>query len=266
MRRLLVCGLVVVTLTACAGGSKSDARVRVTTTTESAETRTWVAAAEHGVLSDPQRPRSFTASDAACLSHALVDTITVARLKAAGATLSDLSDPNKNLPPKLASLLPSSNQLALAAEIQACSGFSKVFGDAFAQQFVQQVNKNYRPRPQQKECIATWFRSPPSRAMVARIVLSVKTTKKDDQDVAGLFMDCIGLAPLIEPSMHITLSNAEMTCINMLGRRTPAVRTALAQAIQTDTPLSGTSLMTVGVGLVSCLTPAHLIQIGTQHK
>ena len=264
MNRGLALLLPVVVLAACgsSGSSKPASAPQVSTTTvESAEARTWIAAAEKGLLADPSQGQSLTTADAACMSRALIDTITVDRLKAAGATLSDLSDPNKNLPPKLPSLLSPATKLAVGAAMQACPGFGRAIGGVFAQGFADQFNKGFQLDTPARNCITAWFQVPVRRALIAKMVLNVDPTSADSRDLASLILDCVGFGPLLAGALHVTLSPAENSCINVLARRDPGLVTGLANAMNGS---GGTDSVFVSFGkrAVGCLTPAHISQIG----
>src|SRR5262245_36636535 len=94
---------------------QSTSSTSSTSSTNAAEAKAWVDAATSGVLNDPDRPKTLTRADARCLAHALIDTLTVARLKGAGTTLADLRDPNGHLPTRLGTSTPTAVKIALGA-------------------------------------------------------------------------------------------------------------------------------------------------------
>ena len=86
----------------------------------------------------------MTAADATCLARALVATVTVERLKNAGASITDLSDPNKDLPASLATALPPATKVALGAAMQSCE-FGRLIGAVFADSIAQSIGGGYQP-------------------------------------------------------------------------------------------------------------------------
>lgn len=253
-----------VCLVACGGNSSNAARSASTTTTvASAEARAWVTAATTGLLSDPQRPKDLTPEKARCLAHALVDTITVARLTAAGTTLTDLSDPNKNLPPGVAASTPGSVKVALGAALQACD-VGRLLGATFAQGLAEGIQGGYRPDAKGTRCVELWFDAPAQRAVLANLVLHADLSMDEDQQLGGLMIDCLDFAQMMAPSMHLTLSTAERVCINAQARNDPELRSALAAKMHGGT--ANDVFAGFGLRVVPCLTRAHIAELRARGK
>jgi len=254
----------VVFLVACGGNSSNAGKSASTTTTvESAEARAWVSAATTGLLSDPQRPKDLTPAKARCMAHALVDTITVARLTAAGTTLTDLSDPNKNLPPGVAASTPGSVKAAFGAALQACD-VGRLLGVTFAQGLADGIQGGYRADANGTRCVALWFAAPAQRVVLANLLLHSELSMDDDQQLAGLMLDCLDFAQMLAPSMHLTFSTPERACIDTQARNDPELRAALAAKMHGGT--ANDVFAGFGLRIVRCLTRAHIAELRARGK
>jgi len=106
MRALCIAVIGLLFVAACGGSSFDASQPKATTTTtvaESPEAQVWIAAAARGV-ENGEAPKP-TPDVAQCMARALIDNVTVAKLKKAGVTKENLEDPNADLPPTLAPLL-----------------------------------------------------------------------------------------------------------------------------------------------------------------
>ena len=261
MRRLIVTGVCVVLLAAC-GGTSFKASVApptstTTTTVESAEAKAWVEAAVQGVLGDPEN--HMTRTDATCISRALVDTITVTRLKAAGTTLTDLSDSTKDLPPRLGASLPIATQLALGKAMQSCR-FGELIGPEITGGIADSISGGYRATVKENDCVATWFDAPAQRQLVADIILNSDPSASEAKDLAQLISRCLDVGAMMGSELKLTLSVAERECINRVARTDEHFLSGMASAIQGTGDAS--SLELFGASIVKCLTPTHVLQLG----
>jgi hypothetical protein len=260
--RPVVIGMSVVLVAACGGTSfKSSAPTASTTTTtvESAETKAWVAAAIQGLMSDPSTP--LARGDAACLSRALVDTVTVARLEAGGVTISDLSDPNANFPSGLTAGVPTDVQLRLGEAIQACR-FGRLIGGAFTDGIAQSIRGDYRVSAKENECVVRWFDAKAQRQLVADIILRPEPSAANSRSLVRLVLQCLDFAAMIEPSLGLTLSATERACVNAEARTDEQLKSALADEIRGTGTDARASYELFGARVVKCLTPEHILQIG----
>lgn len=273
MRRVLIIGLIIglcaVVLTACGSSSKSSSKsTKTTTTVESAETRTWSDAAAQGVLaSDSSSSEHITAADAACLGHALVDTITVVRLKSAGVTLGLLRDANGDLPAGLSGSLPLTTKQALGAAMQRC-GFGRLVGPVFATSFAGSFGHGYRVDAQSKQCMGNTLDAPAQRLLVADLVLSSSSRGPSAADTAGLakvLQRCLDWGAAFSLELKITPSAAETACMNRLARADARFGSSLAAEIS-GKPGAEQGFQLLGARLVKCLTPEHILQIGKAGK
>jgi len=229
-----------------------------TTTVESAETRLWVEAAANGVKNSPDMKAS--ASDAECLGRALVETLTVPRLQAAGVTTSNLADPNADLPPSLVASLSRPTMIALGTALQACGdGFLAAY---LAQSVAQDAGSWYALDAPTRACVNRWFSTPDHHALLASMVLNGQPKTAEASQLVDLIVTCLDVAALIAPSMQTTFSPTESACIDRLARADQAFRFALAAGI-TDSGNSGTTHAETlfGVRILKCLSPAHVLQI-----
>jgi hypothetical protein len=188
----------------------------------------------------------------------------VARFKAAGVTIADARNPNYDIPPKLGASLPRAQQVAVGAAVQACPSFGRVIADGFGQGMASEIKQGYRLDPQSRACISTWFDAPARRGLVAKMTLNTNPNAQDDSQLAGLVVDCIGMAPFAEEASHLSFTPAETTCINTLARNDSALRAGLTQVIETNGNGAGVAIDAFILRTFSCLTPAHILQIGKQ--
>jgi hypothetical protein len=225
---------------------------------ESAETRAWVAAAEAGVEGGTEL--KVSRADAQCLARALVETVTVARLKAAGVTLAELSDTNKDLPPRLARSLSPATKLALGRALQACGG--GFFGTTLAEGFAHEKGSRYRMDAAARGCVNRWFLSSDRVRIVAEAVLNEDPTKADSVQIADLIATCLDVAALLAPSFHFAFADTERACINQAARTSVTLRNALAGEISESSRSATTNAESLfGASVVKCLTPEHLLQM-----
>jgi hypothetical protein len=244
----------------CGGSSMPGATSKTTSTTvESVETRAWVAAAARGVQSSFNE--KLSAADAECLGRALVDTVRVDRLKAAGVTTKSLEDPNADLPAVLNASLPIADKQALGAAVEACG--DGIYGRLLAEGMADGVRSGYKLDAGSRACVNQWSSSPDHQVLIGTSVLTPKPTPAEAAQVADLIVTCLDVATLIAPSMHTTFSGAETACVNQLARTSPDLRTAFASEI------AGSANSTTrhqeelfGASIVKCLTPQHLLQLG----
>jgi len=245
----------------CGGsGSKAAAPTTTTSTTvESAETRAWVAAAVQGVENSPDM--KVSTADAECLGRALVETVTVERLKSAGVTKENLADPNADLPPRLGTSLAAADRKALGAALQACGG--GIFGSLIAAGLAEGIGNGYQLDSAAKTCVDRWFSSADRQMLIASSVLDTNLTASDASQFADLIVTCLDVASLIEPSMHIAFDSTERACVNQLARTSPQLRAALQLEMTGSADGSTTHLEELfGASIVKCLTPEHLLQLG----
>jgi hypothetical protein len=251
-------------LVAGCGGSdlKGRAPSATPTTVESAETHAWAEAAARGVASSPDIKVSN--SDAECLGRALVDNVTVERLKAAGVTKAALEDPNKNLPASVGRSLPSTQKRALGAALQACGG--GLFGRAMAEGLAQEVGHGYTLDAEARKCVDQWFSSPDRQTLLASLALNAPTTTEGAQ-LADLMVTCLDVATLLSPGMHTTFDSNERECINRVARTSRELRSALEAEISGNANSSTKHLEEIfGASIVKCLTPQHLLQLGKANQ
>jgi hypothetical protein len=248
----------------CGGSDFKDAATSATATTvESPETQAWVAAAARGVESSPDMKMS--ASVAECLARALVESVTVERLKSAGVTKEDLEDPNADLPARLGASLPSANKRQLGAALQACG--SGIFGRQIAEGIAHEVGNGYTLDAAARKCVDQWFTSPDRQPLLASLVLNEGPTPTDAAQLADLVVTCLDVATLISPAMHTRFDANERDCINRMARASRELRTAMQAEIGGTRNSSTTHLEEIfGATIVKCLTPQHLLQLGKQNK
>jgi hypothetical protein len=242
------------------GGSKSAAKVvPTTTTTESLETRQWVDAAAKGLIAGDDTGK-ITVSQAQCMAHALVDTVTVAQLKASGTTLADLTDPNKNLPAKLASSVPVETQTALGGAIQGCH-FGELLAPELASSFAS--DGGVKPSAQVMKCLVDGFGAPAQQLLIGQMILNSgsNATPAEANAMAGVIDPCIDWSVFIAKDAPFKLEAAESSCINRLFGTDPDLRKVMASEIEGTKPGNSVGDL-VGARMISCLTPAHILQIG----
>jgi hypothetical protein len=248
----------------CGGTDLKGAPPSATATTvESAETRAWVAAAARGVANSPDM--KISASDAECLGRALVENVTVERLKAAGVTKQALEDPNEDLPASVGASLRPADRRRLGAALQACG--AGLFGTQVAEGLTQEVGNGYTLDASARECVDQWFSSPDRQMMIASLVLNDRPTASDATQLADLVVTCLDVATLISPGMHTTFDSNERECINRVARTSRELRSALQSEIGGTTNSSTKRLEAIfGGSIVKCLTPEHLSQLGNRNK
>jgi len=264
MRGILLLMVLVFVVAGCGSGSSNTARttsttgVQGSTTTDSPATAAWVDAAATGVERAPGL--HVSATDAHCLGRALVDTVTVGKLEAAGVTAAALADPNRDLPPSLGTSLDPATKTALGAAIQGCGG--GVFGALVAQGFAQGINNSYKPDAATRACAQQWFSSPARQSIVGDAVLNVNPTAADASQIADLIVDCFNVAALFAPQFHVTFTSAETSCINATARTSTQFHSALVSEITGKTDSATTTAEELfGASIMKCLTPEHILQI-----
>jgi len=252
---ILVSSLLATLLAACSSSSNnSTAPTTTTSTTEPAENEAWIAAAAQGVKSSSQA-KSITPEQARCFAKALIDTVTVARMKAAGVTQADLSDPKRDLPAGFSASLPANVKTDFGAALQRC-GFAKVVVQAIApgQSSGSQLDAHAQA------CVGDALGAPAHRVLITDILLAPSASATDKADLAGVILDCGGFASLFESNVSFKLSADESACINRkVAAQGPVRQAAIASIGGTATSDAGKLLST---SLVSCLTPEHILQLG----
>jgi len=269
MGRMVAVLVAVLVVGSCGGGSSKAAKASstptttaspvTTTTVESAETSAWVAAAAAGVGGSDLK---VSASDAECLGRALVETVTVGKLKAAGVTMAALRDPNADLPPGLAASLSPATKLALGAALQACAG--GVFGTLLVQGFAQSNDPHYQLDAGSRACVRQRFSTPEGDALVSDAALNVNPTQADASKIADVIVTCLDVATLLMPEFHVTFTSTERTCINQVARSGTALREAFASGITNSGSTNAATRF--GADIIKCLTPEHLAQIANANK
>lgn len=239
--------------------STSKQSTSSTSSTNAAEANAWVDAAASGVLNDPDRPKTLTPTAARCLAHALIDTLTVARLKGAGTTLAELRDPNGHLPTRLGTSTPTAVKIALGAALQKCR-LGDLFAGEFVKSFAESMTTGYQPDASSTGCVAVWVQGSTRRELLADLVLHGVLSENDDEALVDLMLECFDFAKMIGPSMHLTFSSSERVCINDAARNDPELRAALAAEIKGGERATDV-FAGFGVRLVRCLTPAHLAEL-----
>jgi hypothetical protein len=269
MWRVIGTGLCVVLIAACGGGSSSKsgapAASTTTTTLASPETEAWVAAAALGLSTGDSAPKGITSADATCLARALINNVTVERLKNAGAVIEDLSDPNKDLPSSLAATVPAASKLAMGQAMQSC-GFGRLVGSLLADGIAEGIGGGYQPDTEARQCVAEWFDAPAQQKLISDIVLSTDPTPTEAKSFAQVFVDCLDVATMMAPAMHLTLTDAEKTCINTEARADDQFVNAIAGEIAGTGSASKSNLDLFGARTVKCLTPEHLLQISNANN
>ena len=247
----------------CGGSDLKGAAPSATpTTVESAETRAWVAAAARGVAKS--QDIEVSTSDAECLGRALVENVTVERLKAAGVTREALEDPNQNLPARVGASLPAAKKRALGAALQACG--AGLFGRAMAEGLAHEVGNGSTLDAGARKCVDQWFSSPDRQMLLASFALNAPTNTEAAQ-LADLMVTCLDVATLISPGMHTTFDSNERECINQVARTSRELRSALESEISGHANSSTTHLEEIfGASIVKCLTPQHLVQLGKANR
>jgi len=263
MRRgvfIVVAFALISTAAAGCGSSTKAVSAKTTTTVESAETRQWVAAASQGMMSSSDNAPNMTSADATCMAHAIVDTITVAKLKAAGATLAGLRDPNGNPPASLSRSLPVNTKLALGSALQAC-GLGRLVGPALASGIADSSAKGFKLSPHSVTCVSDAFGNPSYRLFIAELTLSGSHMNATaSTDFADLVIGCLDWAAIFSAQAKFPFSASESACINRSVRNDATFKNALASEIAGKQ--SSTSDAALAGPLLACLTPAHLAQLG----
>jgi hypothetical protein len=244
-------------------GSSGSNTKATTTTTESPETQQWIAAAREGLLSDSEKPPNMTPVDATCLARALVGTITVAKLEAAGITLAELRDSNSDLGASLSSL-PAATKLAVGDALQGC-GVGRLIGPLFAKSIAGELRqgKGYTLSPSSNDCVSHEFDNRSNRSLIAEMFLS-----SNDSDIsangstalAKILSKCLDWAAIFDSGIQGSFSHAESSCIDRVVPNDPAFTAALASEIKGKKDPNSDRLF--GAPLLACLSPAHLEQIG----
>jgi hypothetical protein len=259
MRRGIVvvvaCWLISTVAAGC--GSNSNKARAATTTVESAETQQWVEAANQGLMSSSDNPPNTN-----CIAHAIVDTITVGKLKAAGVTQADLRDSSTGAPGALSRSLSLATKLALGAALQGC-GLGQFVGPALASGIAGASAKGFKLSPQNEKCVSDGVESSPYRLFVAELILSGGNKISNataSVDFANLLSECIDWAAIFASQAKFPFSAPESACINRGIRNDVVFKNALASLIAgTATPASSDAAL--GEPLLTCLTPAHLSQL-----
>ncbi|HET9728423.1 MAG TPA: hypothetical protein VFR41_03330 [Acidimicrobiia bacterium] len=266
-------------LAACSSGTKTVTPVattttiepstttrapRSTTTTPQSEHDQWIAAATDGVLAGNSSDFSANASQAACLGHALIDTVGVAKLKAAGVTLETLRDPNVETPPELARMLTTDEKTALGRAIQAC-GVGALFGEAFATKITDGFDSGYRLDSDAEGCLAAGFSAPARALTIADLVLHSTPSGSDATALASVLVDCLNWGRIFGAQLKLALSAGEMACINSKARSDVSFTTALAGEVTGDATAIA-KLREFGVSITLCLTTEHLAAIAKANQ
>lgn len=259
---VLVSSLLAALLAACSSSSHNNTEPKSTTsTTEPAENAAWIAAAAKGVLSSSQA-KSITPAQANCFAKALIDSVTVARMKAAGVTQADLSDPKRDLPAGFSASLPANVKTDFGAALQSC-GFAHVIGPALAASIASDQSSTFKLDARAQACVVDGFGAPAHRVLVADLLLSPSPSDSDASDFAGLLLGCIDFAQLVQSNVSFKLSAQESTCINGKARTDQTLRQEMAASIVGKGGTSNSNAeQLLGASLISCLTPEHILQLG----
>jgi len=259
---ILISSLVAILVAACGSSSHfNTAPTTTTSTTEPAENEAWIAAAAQGVLSSAQA-KSITPEKARCFAKALIDSVTVARMKAAGVTQADLSDPKRDLPAGFSTSLPTSVKTDFGAALQRC-GFAQVIGPALAASIAADQSSTFKLDARAQACVVDGFSAPAHRVLIADLLLAPSPSDSDASDFAGLLLGCIDFSQLVQSNVSFKLSAQESACINNKARTDQALRQAMAASIVGKSPPANSNAsQLLGASLISCLTPEHLVQLG----
>jgi hypothetical protein len=257
--------LLALALSGCSsGGSGKSAPTvpKTTTTVESAETRQWGEAAARGVLAGDDT-HQLKIADGQCLGHALVDTLTVARLKAAGTTLTDLSDPNYDIPKSLAQSLSLATKSELGGALQACH-FGQLLAPTIAESMTSQAKVT--PTTQELNCIVDGFDAPARRLLVGEIILGNggQPSASEADGLATILSPCVDWAAVIAPHVPFKFAPSETSCIDAKFKNDPDVRNLLADGIAGIHPAQNLDVL-LGARMIKCLTDEHLVELA-KHK
>ena len=241
--------------------SNTTAPKATTSTTEPAQNDAWIDAATRGVEASSQA-KSVTPAQARCFARALIDSVTVARLKAAGVTMADLADPKRDLPAGFSESVPTAAKVDFGAALQRC-GFARVIGPELAQSVASSQSSPFRMDARTQACVVDAFGAPAHRLLSADLLLSPSPSASDASDLAQLLLGCVDFSQIIQPNLPFVLAPSEAACINGKARTDPNLRKVVAGSIlgsgasdnsDADKLLSAT--------LITCLTPDHVLQLG----
>ncbi len=247
---------------AACGGKTSSFPTSVTTSTiaQPDDVQAWIDAATQGVkLEDGMTPVT-----ARCYARALVEIVGVDRLKAGGATLGLLRDPNNDLPHALGPLVPPATRVALGRAIQRC-GFGRLLGPAISESVTEGLanGSTYKPTSTETGCVADALDAPENARIVGDDIVDGGSSTSADRVVAGIFLRCIDFAQLVFGGKGVVLSDAERTCVNDRARADRTLLDAIVARMNgADSSTSNEALTRLGIGIVTCLTPAHIAQLG----
>jgi len=239
------------------GGSTSP-----TTASSNPDAQAMIDAAAKGVQSSDSGA-NISSDTAHCFGAALVNTLGVDRLKAAGVTAASLGDSSENLPAEVAKNTPSDVREQLGAALQAC-GFGEVIGPAFAKGFVENAGtSSVKIDSAAQQCLSSGFDSSDSRLMIADLVLGQKPSSTDAGVLAGLMLQCINLTPIFAAQFGFPLTASEQSCIDAKDKSNPTIRKVIAAEIAgTSGSVSSSDQTALGTAFITCLTPAHIAQLG----
>jgi hypothetical protein len=237
-RRLVAAAAAVLALAACSGGSSDRGD--------------YVDAASAGLLAEtPAAPKD----DIRCLAEAIVDGIGVDRLRSAGVSVGELSNPEFEPPATIAKSMDTEARIDLATRLQKC-GIGRIVGSDVALQFARTENQGSDIEKSDVECFARGFEGAGARRMIAGMMLSDLTIPDADR-LARLTVECVGLARIIGNDSGLNLTDAEAECIDRTGRSDTTFVKALADRFRDVAPAATSAAERVGVRVAACLTPAH---------
>ena len=244
------------------GGGTSPNSASPTTASSNPDAQAMIDAAAKGVQSSDSGA-NISSDTAHCFGAALVNTLGVDRLKAAGVTAASLGDSSQDLPAELAQSTPNDVRLQLGAALQGC-GFGEVIGPAFAKGFVQNAGtSSVKIDSTAQSCLSSGFDSSGSRAMIADLVLGQKPSSGDADVLAGLMLQCINLTPIFAAQFGFPLAASEQSCIDAKDKSNPTIRKVIAAEIAgTSGSVSSSDQNALGAAFITCLTPAHIAQLG----
>jgi hypothetical protein len=263
-----IAGAVVVTaavvaavVAGCSGGDAKRAAPDSAPTTApvgTARTREWIEAAADSVF---ESGAGITRDQANCLGRALVEHVTVARLEAAGVTLDALRESDEALPPGFAASVPEDARYALGGAFQDC-GFGRFIGPLIARELASEFGASTQAKSE--ECVASRFDDPARRLLVSELVLNAEPSPSATSGLVDILVDCLDWAAVFGSQVPFTLSAAETECINRTARADAGFRAAIGALLGgTGDGSEQAASQLLGARIVRCLTPEHIVQLGS---
>jgi hypothetical protein len=253
MRRLVAAAAALLVLAACSSGSDEPSSAAITTTTGTGEESAYVDAVYDGLIAETP---AAAPDDLRCVAQAIVDGVGVGRFHDAGLTVGQVRDPDFEPPASIADAMDTADRVAMATDLQSC-GIGRVIGASVVGSFGSLTGEL---GDRARRCFARGFEGPTARRMIAGLMLN-DVSLVDSSRLAGITVDCVGLAPLVANAAELELTAAESGCIDRAGRTDTTFLRLLADQFRNVPSTAKTAQARLGAQVYACLTPAHRVAL-----